>query len=146
MSSKVQVNIDSELKRSAEDIIKEIGLTPTAVINGMYKEIVATGRIPLSFSLTPKQRAELELREVSKKVPIREIKSKEDFEEFFNEEFDDDILKDLSDQGYTGKKLIDKFEKTKKKLPVALDKLINEAEKDNLGVMSKSEFEKKIGL
>lgn len=86
MSSKVQVNIDSELKHSAEDIIKEIGLTPTAVINGMYKEIVATGRIPLSFSLTPKQRAELELREASKKVPIREIKSKEDFEEFFNED------------------------------------------------------------
>ena len=40
MSSKVQVNIDSELKHSAEDIIKEIGLTPTAVINGMYKEML----------------------------------------------------------------------------------------------------------
>lgn len=86
MSSKVQVNMDSDLKRSAEDIIKEVGLTPTAVINGMYKEIVATGKIPLSFSLTPKQRAEFELREVSKKVPVREIKSKEDFEEFFNED------------------------------------------------------------
>ena len=54
MSSKVQVNIDPELKQSAENIIKEIGLTPTAVINGMYKQIVATGKIPLSFSLTPK--------------------------------------------------------------------------------------------
>ena len=86
MSSKVQVNIDSELKHSAEDIIKEIGLTPTAVINGMYKEIVATGRIPLSFSLTPKQSAQLELREVSKKAPIREITSKDDLEEFFNED------------------------------------------------------------
>lgn len=86
MISKVQVNIDSELKHSAEDIIKEVGLTPTAVINSMYKQIVATGRIPLSFSLTPKQRAGLELREVSKKLPIREIKSKEDFEEFFNED------------------------------------------------------------
>lgn len=86
MSSKVQVNIDSELKQSAEEIIKEVGLTPTAVINGMYKEIVATGKIPLSFSLTPKQMAEIELREVSKKVPVREFKSKEDFKEFFDED------------------------------------------------------------
>lgn len=86
MSSKVQVNIDPELKQSAENIIKEIGLTPTAVINGMYKQIVATGKIPLSFSLTSRQRAELELREVSKKIPVREIKTKEELEEFFNED------------------------------------------------------------
>ncbi|MBW3351146.1 type II toxin-antitoxin system RelB/DinJ family antitoxin [Limosilactobacillus reuteri] len=86
MSSKVQVNIDPELKQSAENIIKELGLTPTAVINGMYKQIVATGKIPLSFSLTPRQRAELELREVSKKVPVQEVKTKEELEEFFNED------------------------------------------------------------
>lgn len=86
MSSKIQVNIDSELKQSAEDIIKEIGLTPTAVINGMYKEIVATGKIPLSFSLTPRQIAALDLKKASEKVPIRDIKSKEDFEEFFHED------------------------------------------------------------
>lgn len=86
MSSKVQVNIDPELKQSAENIIKELGLTPTAVINGMYKQIVATGKIPLSFSLTPRQRAELELREVSKKIPVREVKTKEELEEFFNED------------------------------------------------------------
>lgn len=86
MSSKVQVNIDPELKQSAENIIKELGLTPTAVINGMYKQIVATGKIPLSFSLTPRQRGELELREVSKKVPVQEVKTKEELEEFFNED------------------------------------------------------------
>lgn len=49
MSSKVQVNIDPELKQSAENIIKELGLTPTAVINGMYKQIVATGKYLLVF-------------------------------------------------------------------------------------------------
>lgn len=86
MSSKVQVNIDPELKQSAENIIKELGLTPTAVINGMYKQIVATGKIPLSFSLTSRQRAELELREVSKKVPVQEVKTKEELEEFFNKD------------------------------------------------------------
>ncbi len=52
----------------------------------MYKQIVATGKIPLSFSLTSRQRAELELREVSKKVPVQEVKTKEELEEFFNED------------------------------------------------------------
>jgi addiction module RelB/DinJ family antitoxin len=85
MSSKVQVNMDSDLKETAEDIIKEVGLTPTTVIVGMYKQIAATGKIPLDYSLTPKQMAALELKRVSKKVPVQEIKSKEDLEEFFDE-------------------------------------------------------------
>ena len=55
-------------------------------------------------------------------------------------------MNDLTDQGYKGQELIDEFEKTKKKLPVAMDKLIDEAEHDNLGPMSNDEFEKKIGL
>lgn len=66
MSSKVQVNIDSELKHSAEDIIKEIGLTPTAVITCMYKQIVATRKIPLDFSFTSEQMADLQLKNAEK--------------------------------------------------------------------------------
>ena len=65
-------------------------------------------------------------------------------DDFFN--FDEDIRKDLIEQGYKGEQFTSKFEKMKKNVPVAMDKLINEAEKDNLGVMSKAEFEKKIGL
>lgn len=86
MSSKVQVNIDSDLKKQAENIIKEVGLTPTTVINGMYKQIVATGKIPLSFSLTSEQMAAMELKEISKKVPVHDIKSEKDFENFLNED------------------------------------------------------------
>ena len=85
-TQKVQANVESTLKATAEEVIKEVGLTPTAVINSLYKEIAATGRIPLSFSLTPEQMATLELREVSKAVPVREVKTKKDFEEFFNED------------------------------------------------------------
>ena len=86
MSSKVQVNIDSELKHSAEDIIKEVGLTPTAVINSMYKQIVATGEIPLSFSLTPRQKDEMEIRRLSANKPKVMIDTKEDLERFYDED------------------------------------------------------------
>lgn len=108
--------------------------------------MVSNSRVNEDSKLTERQKLENEIRELSKKAPVFEIKSKEDFEKFFDEEFDDDILKDLTDQGYKGQELIDEFEKTKKKLPVAMDKLIDEAEQDNLGPMSKEEFEKKIGL
>lgn len=59
MSSKVQANMDSDLKKADEDIVKA--------------------------GLSLKQKTALELRKISKKVPIREINSKQDFEEFFNE-------------------------------------------------------------
>lgn len=72
------------------------------------------------------------------------------FYEFVNEDdffdFDEDILKDLVDQGYEGQELINQFKKMKKNMPAAMDKLIGEAKKENFGSMSKKEFEKEIGL
>lgn len=85
-TSKVQANVNSQLKFNAEEIIKAVGLTPTAVINSLYSEIVATGKIPLSFSLTPQQRADIELSQASKLVPIKELKTKKDYEDFFDED------------------------------------------------------------
>lgn len=67
-----------------------------------------------------------------------------DNDDFFN--FDEDILKDLVSQGFEGQKLISEFKKMKKNIPAAMDKLIDEAENEKLGVMSKEEFEKEIGL
>lgn len=85
-NKRVQANLDPDLKTEAEAIIKEVGLTPTAVINGLYKEIVATGKIPLSFSLTPSQRADMAVRKASKKVPVRKLKTRQEIEDFFNDE------------------------------------------------------------
>lgn len=83
---RVQANIDPQLKSDAEYIIDEVGLTPTAVINGLYREIVATGKIPLSFSLTPEQRTDMAVRQASEKVPVRKLRSKKEIEDFFNED------------------------------------------------------------
>lgn len=74
------------------------------------------------------------------------------FYEFVNEDdffdFDEDILKDLVNQGYSGQDLIKKFKEMKKNIPAAMDKLIEEAEDEaaNNAPMSKEEFEKAIGL
>lgn len=72
------------------------------------------------------------------------------FYEFVNEDdffdFDEDILKDLVNRGYEGEALIREFKKMKRNIPATMDKLIDEAENENFGSMSKEEFEKEIGL
>ena len=60
-------------------------------------------------------------------------------DDFFN--FDEDIRKDLIEQGYKGEQFTSKFEK----MSIAMDELIEEAEDDN-DSMDKKEFEKEIDL
>ena len=60
IQSRVQTNIDSKIKERAENVIKEVGLTPTAVIN--------------------------ELQEAIKNVPVKKLRTKKEIEDFFNNE------------------------------------------------------------
>ena len=60
IQSIVQTNIDSKIKERAENVIKEVGLTPTAVIN--------------------------ELQEAIKNVPVKKLRTKKEIEDFFNNE------------------------------------------------------------
>ncbi|MQB58124.1 type II toxin-antitoxin system RelB/DinJ family antitoxin [Limosilactobacillus reuteri] len=60
IQSRVQTNVDSKIKERAENVIKEVGLTPTAVIN--------------------------ELQEAIKNVPVKKLRTKKEIEDFFNNE------------------------------------------------------------
>lgn len=59
-------------------------------------------------------------------------------------DFDTDILRDLINQGYEGTKLLKQFQKMKKAIPEAMDKLREEAEREP--AISKKEAEKEFGL
>jgi DNA-damage-inducible protein J len=83
---KVQVNVDRTTADNAEEIMKEIGVTPSVVVNTLYKEIEATGKIPLSFSLTPRQRAEMELDRATKGLPVKHLRTQKELEDFFDED------------------------------------------------------------
>ncbi len=83
---KVQVNVDRATADNAEEIMKEIGVTPSVVVNTLYKEIEATGKIPLSFSLTPRQRAEMELNRATKDLPVKHLRTQKELEDFFDED------------------------------------------------------------
>lgn len=83
-TKKVQVNVNRNIATDAENIMNEIGVTPSVVINSLYREIVATGKIPLSFSLTPRQKATLGLQKAVEDIPTKEIKTDKDLEEFLH--------------------------------------------------------------
>lgn len=83
---KVQANVDRKVADDAENVMNQIGVTPSVVINTLYREIAATGKIPLSFSLTPRQRAMNELQEAIKDIPEKQVRNKKDLEDFFNED------------------------------------------------------------
>jgi len=48
----ISIRMDSELKESAENIIEQLGLNMTVVINMLFRQIVREQAIPLSLSLT----------------------------------------------------------------------------------------------
>ena len=84
--ARVQANVDADVKDMAESVIKAVGLTPTVIINGLYRKIATTGKIPLDFSLTSEQMADLQLQNAVKKLPVKNLRTKKEIEDFFNDE------------------------------------------------------------
>lgn len=50
-SSVVYVRMDSELKASAEDILAQLGITPSGAIQMLYKQIVLQNGLPFDLKL-----------------------------------------------------------------------------------------------
>ena len=48
----ISIRMDSELKESAENVIEQLGLNMTVVINMLFRQIVREQAIPLSLSLS----------------------------------------------------------------------------------------------
>ena len=84
-SKRVQVNIDKATAGEAEMVISELGLTPTSVINALYHKIAATGKIPFNLELTQRQKDIIELDKIIDRIPVKELKTEDDFKEFFDD-------------------------------------------------------------
>ena len=48
----ISIRMDSELKERAENVIEQLGLNMTVVINMLFRQIVREQAIPLSLSLS----------------------------------------------------------------------------------------------
>ncbi|QDR73724.1 damage-inducible protein (plasmid) [Limosilactobacillus reuteri] len=85
-SKRVQANVNVDVAKDAEEVMDELGINPTTVINALYKKIAATGEIPFSFSLTADQKADLAVKRASRKVPVVKLRTKQEIEDFFENE------------------------------------------------------------
>ena len=45
----INIRIDSEIKKNAEAVFSNIGITPTAAINLFYKQVIRTQSIPFEL-------------------------------------------------------------------------------------------------
>lgn len=47
--------IDTDLKKNAEEILQQLGITPTSAIQMLYSQIVLTKSLPLNLKLPPRE-------------------------------------------------------------------------------------------
>ena len=52
-NTSISIRMDTELKESAENVIEQLGLNMTVVVNMLFRQIVREKAIPLSMSLNP---------------------------------------------------------------------------------------------
>lgn len=52
-TAQIRVRTDPDLKRAAEKILAQLGLTPSAAITLFYKQIVQHRALPLTLALPP---------------------------------------------------------------------------------------------
>ena len=53
----VSARIDEDVKNQAEDILRQLGIPVSVVINTLYHQIIARNGIPFSITLPPSPRS-----------------------------------------------------------------------------------------
>lgn len=85
-TKRVQVKVNRELSVRVDAILKQLGITQTALINALYSRVAALGKVPFSMELTDRELAQLDLEDAVKDVPARTIDSPEEFSKWLDED------------------------------------------------------------
>ena len=86
---RIQVQVDQTLANNTEQILNELGLTPTTAITMLYKRIVANGALPFNVALTNREKETLKLINTTDKLPVTNIATQEDLEKWFKDDSQD---------------------------------------------------------
>lgn len=86
---RIQVQVDKKLADNTEQILQELGLTPTTAITMLYKRIVANGSLPFDVALTEREKASLDLLSATKNLPVTKLDTQEKLEKWFADESED---------------------------------------------------------
>lgn len=70
---RIQVQVNSELARRGNAILNKLGLSPTTAITMFYKRLVAEDALPFSTELTKREKAELDIKDITSKWPVTDL-------------------------------------------------------------------------
>lgn len=76
--ARIQIQVDQNLKDSVEEVLNNLGMTPTTAVTMLFKRIVATDSYPVDLTLTEREKATNELMNTVEKLPVNRINSQED--------------------------------------------------------------------
>lgn len=86
----IQVQVDQNLADDTEIVLNELGLTPTTVINVLFKRIVATGALPFNIALTEREKATLGFLKETADIPQHTFKDAQAVEKWLSNENKDE--------------------------------------------------------
>ncbi|KRO00578.1 type II toxin-antitoxin system RelB/DinJ family antitoxin [Companilactobacillus kimchiensis] len=88
--ARIQIQVDQNLKNNAEEVLNNLGMTPTSAITMLFKRIVATDSYPVNLTLTERERAGNELLNTIDKLPVHKITSKEEALKWLDSDSEDE--------------------------------------------------------
>lgn len=84
--AKLQITMDDALKKEAERIIEELGMTPKTAVTAFYEQIVEQKRIPFDLALSERQMKTRIIQRLAQDSLVRELNTDEKIEAWLNEE------------------------------------------------------------
>lgn len=83
---KVQIMVNSDVAKRAEEVFEKLGINPTTAVNALYSRVAAVGEIPFPLSLSEEEKAEMRLHSAARNLPVEDLNSKKKLKDFFDEE------------------------------------------------------------
>lgn len=83
---RIQVQVNKSLADEGDAILDYLGLTPTTAITMFYKRLVAEGGLPFSTELTPREKDELEIQQLTKNLPVEHLNTPEKIKKWMHQD------------------------------------------------------------
>lgn len=84
--TKVQANVNDDVVKHVNHILKSIGQTPNNLINSLYYAIDKTGTIPFKMGLTSEQYDSLKVQRLALRQKPKVIKNKKEFDKLWRKD------------------------------------------------------------
>lgn len=81
---RIQVQLDRQLADEAEEVLDGLGINQTTALTAFYKRIVAVGGMPFDLKLTPREQANLKIKEMSKSLPNVKINNSQELDRLYD--------------------------------------------------------------